>query len=113
MMSFGNRIKELRTSKGWMQKDVANALNTTVTTISSYENGRSNPDIETITKLAQVFDVTYDYLFGLTDIKAKFQDNYSIKLPNSILSEDQNNTLSPEDMAFINRIARCLLSEKK
>ncbi|WP_394917736.1 helix-turn-helix domain-containing protein [uncultured Robinsoniella sp.] len=111
-MSFGSRIKALRISKGLMQKDIAKYLNTSVTTISSYENDRSNPDITTITKLAQVFDITYDYLFGLTDIKAKFQDNYSIKLPNSILSEDQNKTLSSEDMIFINKIAKCLLSEK-
>lgn len=58
------KIKELRIEKGLYQKDLAEALNTTITTICDYERGRTQPSVEGLIKLANVLEVTTDELIG-------------------------------------------------
>lgn len=60
-------LKELRTQKGIGQKNLACALHCSVGTISNYENGIHDPDLNTLVRLADFFDVTVDYLLGRTD----------------------------------------------
>lgn len=67
MNILGKRIRELRIKKGLTQQRLAEMLNTTKGTISNYETGYSTPDYETLQKLADIFNVTTDYLFGRTD----------------------------------------------
>lgn len=59
-----NRIKELRVENGWRQADLAQKLHTRQQTIGNYETGERSPDIETILKLCEIFDVSADYLLG-------------------------------------------------
>ncbi|MCL2861399.1 MAG: helix-turn-helix domain-containing protein [Firmicutes bacterium] len=61
------RIKELREEKGLTQKQLANQIGVDQRTISSYEIGHTEPDIKTIRKLCKIFDVSADYLLGLTE----------------------------------------------
>lgn len=58
------RLKELRIAKGLYQKDVADFLGVDRTTYTKYESGASEPDIATLTKLADYFCVTVDYLIN-------------------------------------------------
>lgn len=46
------------------QEQLANLLNGKKSLISNYENGYSTPDIETLIKLADIFDVSLDELVG-------------------------------------------------
>lgn len=64
------RLKELRTGKKLNQQKLALDLDTTQTTISNYEMGVYQPDIDTLIKLAEYFGVTVDYLIGNSDVKA-------------------------------------------
>ena len=64
---FETRLKELRLEGGMTQKKLANLLQTTDDSIFSWEKGRSQPSIEMIRKLCVVFQVSADYLLGLTD----------------------------------------------
>jgi HTH-type transcriptional regulator, competence development regulator len=64
---FPERLKTLRLQKKLTHQDMANFLGITRQGYSKYENGQSQPDIETINKLAQFFNVTTDYLLGRTD----------------------------------------------
>lgn len=64
---FETRLKELRLEGGMTQKQLANLLQTTDDSIFSWEKGRSQPSIEMIRKLCVVFQVSADYLLGLTD----------------------------------------------
>ncbi len=57
-------MKELRISEGLTQNDMASFLQVADTTYASYEQGRSEPNIETIIKLARFFKVSTDYLLG-------------------------------------------------
>ena len=59
-----NILKDLRTKKGVYQKDVAKYLGVDRTTYVKYERGYSEPNLDTIKKLANYFDVTVDFLLG-------------------------------------------------
>lgn len=60
-----NKIKNLRIEKGLSQVDMAKLLNTTYQAYAHYERGRREPDIETIIKLSQFFNISLNELFDL------------------------------------------------
>lgn len=66
-MGFKERLKELREEKELTQTQVAKAINVTQRNISFYETGTNEPDLKTIAALANFFDVTTDYLLGLSN----------------------------------------------
>lgn len=71
-MPFSEILKELREKKGFTQKQLAEALYLSKTAVSQYENGTHTPSIETLIKLADIFDVSIDYLLGRTVIPVTF-----------------------------------------
>lgn len=66
---ISKRLRELRETNNFLQKDVAKFLNITTSAYGYYEQGKRNPDIETISKLADFFNVSADYLLGRTNKK--------------------------------------------
>lgn len=67
--TIGQRIKELRESKGLTQSQLAEELNFSDKTISKREKGGAEPDSGTLVKLAKIFNVTLDYLLtGVTTL---------------------------------------------
>lgn len=68
-MNIGARIHALREESRILQSDLAKKLDVSRTTISNYENGYSFPDLSTLAALSQYFDVSTDYLLGITDKK--------------------------------------------
>lgn len=67
MQLFHIRLKQLRKSKKIMSKELASILNLTAHTIQNYENGIREPKFDTLVTIAKYFNVSLDYLFGLTD----------------------------------------------
>lgn len=64
-MAIHQNLKELRSARNMTQEQVAVHLNVTRQTISSYESGRTRPDIDTLARLAQLYDVSLeDILYG-------------------------------------------------
>ena len=63
-MKIAENIKFNRKIKGLTQEQLANLLNGKKSLISNYENGYSTPDIYTLVKLADIFQVTLDELVG-------------------------------------------------
>ena len=61
---FPQRLEELRREKKLTQEDVGEMLGFVDSTISQYETGKREPDYETLAKIANIFDVTTDYLLG-------------------------------------------------
>lgn len=61
-MTFGARLKSARNSKGFTQHQVADTLGLNFTTISKYENDKSQPDNETLHRMAVLYDVSIDWL---------------------------------------------------
>lgn len=62
---FGRQLKELREKNNLTQEQVAKKLQTTKSSISSYENNINTPPVSVITKLAYLYGVTTDYLLGI------------------------------------------------
>ena len=50
-----------------MQKEMAEYLGITPRSFQQYEGGKRRPDYETLVKIADLLDVSLDYLFGRTD----------------------------------------------
>lgn len=63
-MSFGGRLKAARNKKRLTQVEVAEILGIDDTTISKYENDKSEPDNATLTKLAGLYGMSIDKLMG-------------------------------------------------
>lgn len=61
-MEFHNRFYQLRKQKGLSQEEVANRLNVTRQTISKWELGDSTPDMEKLTAIGDLFDISLDEL---------------------------------------------------
>lgn len=73
MLSLGERLANLRENLGLTQKELAAKLNVGRSTISGYEKGTTQPSYDVLIKLADFFDVSLDYLFGRTEIKASMK----------------------------------------
>ena len=67
MQYFGEKLKELRVLHHLNQQQVADNLGVTAATISAYELGKKYPSIEIIIRICHLFNVSSDYLLGLTD----------------------------------------------
>lgn len=61
------RIRNLREDKDLYQKDIANLLGISQQYYSEYENGKRAIPVLHLIKLAKFYDVSIDYLVGLTD----------------------------------------------
>jgi transcriptional regulator with XRE-family HTH domain len=69
---FGQRLKYLREKKEETQEDIAKFLRISRAAVSKYESGDREPDIETIKALSSHFEVSVDYIFGLSDSENNF-----------------------------------------
>lgn len=74
---FGERLKQLRLIRGLSREQVANGLEIAVPTIGAYERGDREPSLQMIGEIARFFNVSLDYLFGLseeTDTLAQYKE---------------------------------------
>lgn len=91
------KIKELRQKKGINQAELAKVFGVSQQTISSYEKGIREPDIETLNNLSDFFNVSLDYLLGKTNIPDTVEtlalsrkDGYEDDLPEEAKKEIEN-----------------------
>lgn len=78
MSEFSNRLTDLREEKGWSKTYVAKSIGLkSMQTYANWEYGRTEPDFEMATKLAELFNVTTDYLLG-RESKADKVHNMSV-----------------------------------
>ena len=76
-MNFPTRLKELRLANGLTQKDLGKAIEVGRTTISEYESGKIVPKQEGLLKIANHFNVSVDYLTGVSNEPATRKQNES------------------------------------
>ena len=65
MNKVNTMIKVLRTEKGMNQEQLAEKLQVTRQAVSNWETGKTQPDIETLTRMAEVFGVSVEKLVDL------------------------------------------------
>ena len=64
MTDYGTKIAELRTANKMTQAQLGEQLNVTSQAVSKWEKGLSEPDIESIRKICEIFHITFDEFFG-------------------------------------------------
>lgn len=67
-MDFPNVLKMLREKRGYSQKQLADVLHVSKNSVSHYELGISMPSIDIIINMADIFDVSIDYLLGISNV---------------------------------------------
>lgn len=82
-MRFGDKIKNLRTDADLKQKEVAEILKVSRSSISSYEQNKNQPDLHAVIELAKLFNVSTDYLLGLSEYKTSWVDETECIFTNS------------------------------
>ena len=103
-MTFGERLKHLMEEKEVTQKEVSENLNIANSTFNGYANDYREPDFSTLAALAKYFEVSVDYLLGITD--------KSISCAN-ISDPDQLNTLIHYYSSMNETTRQLLLDEAK
>lgn len=61
---FPQRLKELRQKKGLTQQEIADLVHVNRVTYTNWEKGKREPSFENLVKLADLFEVSLDWLFG-------------------------------------------------
>ena len=109
---LGERLQELRKDHGLSQQDLADKLNVSIHTISSYERNRSVPDDTMKMEIAKLFDISLDYLLGLVDEPYSFHRAENCMLLPAELIEDAEKKELREYIAFL-RFKRARKKQKK
>jgi len=65
--NFNEKLRELRLEKCMNQKEVAKNLGVSSTCYAGYEQGYRQPDLKMLTKICLLFNVSSDYLLGLSE----------------------------------------------
>lgn len=82
-----NNLKTERKKLGYSQKQLAQILNVSQQTVGSWEVGRTEPDAKTLTKLANVFGVSVDYLTGYSPSSKAVSQEHLTNVNNRIKEE--------------------------
>lgn len=72
-----NRLKQLRLERGLLQSDVAKVIKKSERIVGFYETGERDMNTETLSILADFFNVSIDYLLGKSDIR-NIEDEFKI-----------------------------------
>lgn len=75
-MEFGDRLKLLREETGLSREDLAISLNITYSALSKYETNSRFPDKDTLKKISKYFNVSLDYLMGLTETRNPYENEH-------------------------------------
>jgi transcriptional regulator with XRE-family HTH domain len=68
-MIFLNKLKQLRLERGLLQSDIAKVIKKSERIVGFYETGERDMNTETLSILADFFNVSIDYLLGKTNIR--------------------------------------------
>ena len=98
-ITFGCRLQNVRKYIGDTQQELAEKLNTTIYSVRTWEQGKNSPSIETVADICRLYNVTADYLLGITDNDPLF-----------IIGKEK---LNPRFTAMLQRFEQFLLEEQK
>ena len=102
LMSFAQRLLEIRKKRGFSQSELAELLNTKAPVIGRYERGEATPSVEVALKLSKILGVSLDYLAGKTELELD---------ENTMQRMQQISKMSQEDRSFILRAIDALVRD--
>ncbi len=98
---IGERLAELRNDHGDTQQSLGDRLNVTKFTISNWEQGKSEPSHEFLVKICRLYNVSADYLLGISDVDPAY------------VQRRRGGTLSREELSELEQFERFLLWRRK
>lgn len=106
---LGSRLRKAREKKGYSQRDVAKWLGITGSSLSNYERGDRDPDTTILVRLADLYEVTADYLLGRDEIDIKVNID-----PERVKTMSDAQRLADELMQSLNQaLADGILTEEQ
>ncbi|NMV48157.1 helix-turn-helix transcriptional regulator [Lactobacillus reuteri] len=103
MSEFGERLANLRESRGWSKTYVAKAIGlSSMQTYANYEYGRREPDFQTLNKIANLFNVSTDYLLNGNKEEHKTAD----LADKDTVFTYEGRQIPPEDLEYMKRLLR-------
>ncbi|WP_236913398.1 helix-turn-helix domain-containing protein [Clostridium sp. Cult1] len=104
-MDVGKRIRELRKQHNMTTNELANLCNTTQPVISKLENGHRIPDVPTLKKICEVFDITLADFFAPEGMTRPVESDLE-ELLNSAKE------LSPEQIKSLSTFLKTIVNKK-
>lgn len=104
-MEFSERLKKLRKDAGLTQVDVAEKLGISQPAYASWERGRKKPTQDNLVKIAQVLNVSVDYLVGNLEEKSDALDNIELlfRMNSKGLSNEEKEIFRKELIQFMEK----------
>lgn len=99
---IGNRIRKIRTSLQMDQKQFSEIINTTVSALSNWENGRNKPNMEKLKRIAQLADISVEELLYGTIFRQRFNEYWTQLINNKEYCI--NNVIDTSNEYFIKNV---------
>ena len=100
---IGQRIRDLRKQKRMPQTELAKSAGVSQTTVTAWETGKAEPSSSAVAKLADIFNVTTDYLLGRPNKQETKKDDVELS-DDDVIMTWRGKLLSDEDRELIRRI---------
>lgn len=107
MGNFAKIFKMLRQERNLSQQELAERMNISKSTVGMYEQGKREPNFETLEMIADFFNVDTDYLIGRSDKTTK------IILPETLAAHFDGSEYTAEELEEIKEFAKFVKSKRK
>lgn len=113
-MEFSERLKELRKQAHLTQVELASKLGIVQSSYADWERGKKKPTQDNLVKIAQIFNVSVDYLVGNSDEKTDELDNIELlfRMNSKGLTEAEKAVFKKELIEFMEERKRYFGKEK-
>ena len=71
-MKYNERIREIREDNSLTQQKIADLLHIGQRTYADYESGKTRIPVDNLIKLARFYNVSMDYISGVSDLKTEY-----------------------------------------
>lgn len=109
-MEFKYRIRDLRRTRDYTAEELGNLVGVSKYAVSMWENGHNQPNNDVLIKLSKIFNVTIDYILGISDIpnpQSITEDDFLVAfsgLSDELTEEQKNQMLSiAKSLAIANK----------
>ena len=114
-MEFSERLKKLRKKAKLTQVDIARKLGISQQAYASWERGIKKPTQENLVKIAQILNVSVDYLLGNSEEKVDELDNIELlfRMNSKGLTEEEKEIFKKELIEFMEERKKAFNTSKK
>lgn len=114
-MAFAERLKELRKQAHLTQVELAKRLGIGQSSYADWERGKKKPTQENLVKIAQILDVSVDYLVGNSEEKSDELDNIELlfRMNSKGLTKEEKEVFKKELIEFMEERKKAFANRQK